>query len=119
MSDYKPKEGDRVRVVLEGTVTGVNSGYGWFNLRTDGGLGYAGIHDDGSVEKIEPPVEVFKPGDVVRDKATSTVRALGENGYVILQSGFTQEVGALVSYGNFGYQEHEFTSERFEKVDLG
>lgn len=66
MSDYKPAVGDRVRVVLEGEVN--YSPGGFYTTRHYFSQGDPEVV---SIEKIEPPVTVFKPGDVVRPKSKS------------------------------------------------
>jgi len=115
VSDYKPKEGDYVRVVLEGQVEYLTGGDS-FMLNTNG------IYPDQehvvSVEKIEPPVEVFKPGDVVRSKDAGVVRALGDRGYVIVKSAFRHDNGLFVSYDTTGLRSSDFTSDKHEKIDI-
>ena len=83
MSNYKPQKGDRVRVtteveVIDDRVTSVATVPNGLDVR-----GYRALHKgievvipaDSCIEKIEPPVEVFKPGDVVRSKDTSATRS--------------------------------------------
>lgn len=87
MSDYKPVKGDRVRVVLEGEVSEVWHS-GRFVLQSDDDaveIGFSADRVEGfnvSIEKIEPPVEVFQPGDVVRSILfPEHVYRLGNGGY--------------------------------------
>lgn len=115
MSDYKPVKGDRVRVTFEAEVEQV---YSDGDLRFDLVDGYSTeIPHEGtfSIEKLEPPVEMFKPGDVVRwhfDPPWRVV-ALGRTGYVELPR------GAEGKYDNLSGGVGWFTSERYEKVQLG
>lgn len=71
MSADKPVEGDRVRVVLEGTVDehgDIKGDSGTFCL-------YPNVRKHVvSIEKIEPPVVTFKPGDVVRSRESGNLR---------------------------------------------
>lgn len=58
------------------------------------------------VEKIEPPVEVFKPGDRVRDKVATDYHFLVLNkGYVDLTNNIYNE------------DDYKFTSGHFERVE--
>jgi hypothetical protein len=107
---YQPVKGDRVRVVLEGEVGYVGDLF--FDVQGKGALN--SISPDGdhvvSIEKLEPPVEVFGPGDVVRhQRIPGLVYALGASGY------FAVEAQAWRP-GDYG---KAFTSDRYEKVDLG
>lgn len=102
---YKPEVGDRVRVVLEGVVT-QNP-----NFAPDFTLDHMTWVQPQwpvtkSVEKIEPPVEQFKFGDVVRSKLTGAVYTLTREGYV------------RHSMGSHFPSLRKFTSEHYEKVDL-
>lgn len=107
MSEFKV--GDKVRVTLEGAVKNVLSS-GKVHVGYD--AQYLFIHDPEDVEKIEPPVEVFKPGDVVRDKCDGVDRLIVGNydgsvrGWVNLSTNHFYE-------GNF-----TFTSEDYERVTL-
>ena len=107
MSAYRPKKGDRVRVVLEGEVDQVNSD-GSARVSTGKYFTFAWV-DPGAatIEKIEPPVEVFRPGDVVRHKTAGRFTfALGKFGYLDIVNGVWND------------RPNEFTSESYEKVDL-
>ena len=76
MSDYQPREGDRVRVVLEGEVTFVSSN-GAFDLYA------APVFPTSpafvSVEKVAPPLPTT-PGSVLRDRPSGAIYALRGNG---------------------------------------
>jgi hypothetical protein len=112
---YMPKKGDRVRVVLEGEVGWV----GGSHFEFVNGADYIG-HKDGkntvSIEKIEPPVEVFKPGDVVRHKGNEDGHwfAIAEDGWLIVGPGWR-----IKHHFTKGDPSKEFTSDVFEKVGLG
>lgn len=62
-------KGDRVKVTIEAEVKFGSS----FGVDLDVGNGIVTLREDtwGGIEfeKIEPPVEVFKPGDVIRFKS--------------------------------------------------
>ena len=107
-AQYKPVKGDRVRVVYEGEAQDPDD-LG-FSISEEG-LGSVPFFfaDAGlvSVEKIEPPVEVFKPGDVVRGKVFGHVFTIADDGYV------SHSTGAFRP----GY--NEFNSVGYEKVSLG
>lgn len=112
------KKGDRVRITFEGEADEYLAGitYGTheagdrnFEVRSDEG-------DTVTIEKIEPPVEVFGPGDLLRTThdGPPAYYYLAENGYVRLVGG---------GYGNvtpfYEYDEGDvFTSKEYEKVDL-
>lgn len=114
---YTPQRGDKVRVtteveILDDQVTSVPS-----LPRGRGVRGYRALLDgvevvipaNADIEKLEPPVEVFKPGDVVRSKGSPRFRfALYEGGYVDLVNGLNNE-GCVT----------KFTSADYEKIDLG
>ena len=107
------KKGDRVRVALEGVVQRTfDNGNLWLES-SDFGTAIDGTHVI-SVEKIEPPVEVFKPGDVVRSLATGSYWYLATNGYVRMTSADFPEPVEFYEYTD----STEFTSDEYEKVDL-
>lgn len=121
MSDIKV--GDRVKVAIEGTVgevlrLGDNNtvyGLGFVNQFGNGSHTVFTNQDDVTVEKIEPPVETFGPGDVVRAKGIRGVfesRALGRDGYLAFPG------GRFYRYGTDGFQASEFTSDRYERVEI-
>lgn len=105
------KVGDHYRVILEGPWEGDTP-------TTTEEIASLLRHDDYlitesdkvKVEKIEPPVEVFKPGDLVRDKEEGWVFAIGEGGYLRTDD----------RYGARAFQQsgHVFTSKNYEKVEL-
>lgn len=109
MSDYKPVKGDRVRVVLEGEVSWADVEQ--FDVRAEDNRLLASVllGRGASIEKIEPPVEVFKPGDVVRSKWFPSYL------YLINDSGYSY-VGGNGSYRSI---DHTFTSKDYEKVSIG
>jgi hypothetical protein len=112
---YKPQEGDRVRVVLEGDVAYLCPGGGFM-------LASNGIWPDQehvvSVERIEPPVETFGPGDLLRSKRSGGLRLLALGGYVVVRStGFAD--GEFLPYGQSpAIPAQDFTSKDWEKVDV-
>lgn len=118
MSDYKPVKGDRVRVVLEGTVDIGSAGY--VTLIPDGrdaasiGLSRPRMEEfNVSIEKIEPPVEVFGPGDVVRHLGNKVSRyAIGHNGYFSFQGNDFRE-------HDESFLQKTFTSKDYVRVELG
>src|SRR5690348_2997757 len=119
MGDYKPKKGDRVRVVLEGEVYHVTEGRFGVSDDPSDGRGNIIYPDKGhavSIEKIEPPVEVFGPGDVVRPRNESyrhLIYLLGANGYSFID---TAPGGHVFHKRDTA---RKFTSATYEKVDLG
>lgn len=118
MSDYKPQKGDRVRVVVEGEITGTYREGQCFNIGHSPGGMYVTPHTEHvvSVEKLEPPVEVFGPGDIVRPKDIGhIVYMLGRNHYSYVYTGPGE--GEVIR-ARF-YDTERFTSERYEKVNLG
>ena len=66
------------------------------------------------IDPPEPNVEVFGPGDVLRNKETGTVFHLSTDGY--------WAGGVLHPYGeDFGWafpRKKEFTSARYEKIGM-
>lgn len=108
----RPQKGDRVRIVLEGEVTA--SGAAGTQIARD-----QYIYTEGagvkSVEILPPPVTYFEPGDVVRNKASGNVYALGRDKVVFL-SGPTPSVSAGRTYR---YTPTTYSSTRYEKVNVG
>lgn len=104
------KVGDRVKVTIEGKVTGLIDGEICVETgESDHGYAFVGPGYAGLVETVEPPVEVFKPGDVVRDRGvTGYVRAVGHDGWVNLTTG---QVVVGIRDANT-----RFTSEHYERV---
>lgn len=114
MTDYKPQKGDHVRVVLEGEVTSPGE-QGEFTLLPNNHCTsitlslqrLAGF--SASIEKIEPPVTVFKPGDLLRRKSDGTHYLITLDGWTIVGNGYVEEQPAY----------RPFTSEHYELVSLG
>lgn len=104
------KVGDKVRVTLEGTVKNVLSS-GKVHVGYD--TRYLFIHDPEEVEKIEPPVEVFKPGDYVRDKHAG-------NDLRLIVGNYDGSVRGWVNLSTNHFYENNttFTSEEYERVTL-
>lgn len=112
------KRGDRVRVVIEDTVSRISAN-GTIYLENDvPGEGEMWVNPSDSnvvsVEKIEPPVEAFGPGDILRRKVDGSHIVLGVTGYTYLLTGGHYPYGAGGGNRSLGF----FTSERFEKVEL-
>ena len=110
---YKPRTGDRVRVVLEGEVGLLSPRRRGFDI---GGSGGNHIYPDAghviSIEKLEPPVTVFKPGDRLRRKDGWDYEV------TIADDGYLQHFeGGSVRYYP-GYSHDEFTSERYDKLEF-
>lgn len=106
MGDYKPVKGDRVRIVVEDVVldagtSDIQTNNNWFDR--EGGHVV-------SVEKIEPPVTAFKPGDVVRNRFTRWLYSIAESGYL------SHHDRTFYPWGPTR-QDH-FNSKRYELVDL-
>lgn len=75
------KVGDKVRINAEGTVLEVSS-FGDLKVSHSDGYDVSWFHSR-SVEKIKPPVEVFKPGDRVRLKSDSDCEfTLADSGFL-------------------------------------
>ena len=105
------KKGDRVRVTIEadvrfGSSFGVDLGVagGTVHLREE-------VWPGVEFEKIEPPVEVFKPGDVVRDK--------GDHGsmFLILKANRWAALGSGIVHDS-EWDDEPWDSRHFEKVNL-
>ncbi|HEU5118491.1 MAG TPA: hypothetical protein VFT74_17915, partial [Isosphaeraceae bacterium] len=81
MTDFK--KGDRVKVsAFEGVVRAADSG--GVDVESEDGKFLAWVEDVKriQIEKIEPPVEAFKPGDTVRALGLSDMYfSLGQDGY--------------------------------------
>lgn len=58
---------------------------------------------------LSPAIEIFGPGDVVRDRFSKHIFFLGRDGYLSAQS------GGFYDYNNV---KVEFTSEHYERVEL-
>lgn len=119
MSDIK--RGDRVKVTLEGEVvyaskhgraievaSGVNGGTVEI---CSGGPALADL--GATIEKIDPPVVVFEPGDVVIRKHDNAPILLADQGYVYLRA---DARGNFYTYADTGYAREFFNSERFRRA---
>lgn len=110
MSDHKPRPGDRVRVTTEGEVSWVSAA-GAFEVGRDDQAVYFKPGNQPSVvsiEKIEPPVTVFKPGQTVRGKRSGLLYSLGEGGF------WSHTYNKFYQTGG----DPRFTSKSYELVDL-
>lgn len=117
------KVGDRVRVTFEGTVgevlrLGDNNtvyGLGFVNQYGNGSHTIFTNQEGVTVEKVEPPVETFGPGDLVRSKVDGGIRALASHGYVRIPRGefFRYDDGRRGAYSL-----KEFTSKNHERVEV-
>lgn len=78
------KVGDRVKVTFDGAVTHVDdSGTSCLVERGGGSMPIVTWIPTGAVEKIEPPVEVFKIGDRVRAIDSPDIEfTIGTDGYL-------------------------------------
>lgn len=113
MGDYKPQVGDHVRVVLEGEVTSTPNYCPDFKL-TDGNGGEQWVQPQfavtASVEKIEPPVEVFEVGARIRRVWFGPYYevTIGNDGYLHHQGGRAEWRNGAT----------RFTSKHYERVTL-
>lgn len=113
------KAGDRVRVVIEGVVSSAHD-TGKFRVSVGGDEGhdeggsFAWVHPDtATVEKIEPPVEVFKPGDRVRHRHSEFEVTVGEDGYLL------HHTTGDHSWFPKRYDPTQFTSKWYDRVYPG
>lgn len=79
--------GDRVRVILEGEIIGGPDHDGDFELSVPGIYDeaiYFKPTDEGvkSVEKIEPPVVQFQPGQIIKHKGSGNSHLVAKRGLV-------------------------------------
>lgn len=104
-------KGDRVTVTFEATVRDQNPSYMTFS--NDEARWIGEVQTDAAViEKIEPPVETFKSGDVVRGRSDpEIVVALFDGGYVYVGA---VNNGLRVS----AVEPMGFTSDHWERVSL-
>ena len=120
MSEFN--KGDRVRVVIEGEVAFASS-IGTYHVKVgvgevDMGEVYVdpALPDTYAIEKVEPPIVQFGPGDVVRHRLDSgSLRVLGQSGYIILPGGEEYDYSGAEG----GFTKAEFTSDSFERVEVG
>lgn len=76
------RKGDRVRVTFEATVADIGAKYYWFGDTPAAATGEVHKDTEGlSIEKIEPPVETFGPGDAVKRESDGQILLLAENGW--------------------------------------
>lgn len=106
------KDGDHVRIIIEGPWTGGDAREG---VQHDGeAMEYVSNPDDKvTLEKIEPPVVTFKPGDIVRHKnGRDSLRylVLQDDKFTYVKSSFMSDIGRVFDGG-------EFTSEFYELVE--
>lgn len=119
------KVGDKVRITRRGYVGYVGQrGVDIYTHPEQEGYFLGSDDHEGveSIEKIGPPVEQFGPGDVVRPKGSKSLIALGDDGFINLGMGRTyRPYGAANSNSYTGYNRSldSFTSENYEKVQLG
>lgn len=104
------KRGDRVRVTIEGEVEFGSS----FGVDLEVGDGVVHLREGTwrgvEFEKIEPPVEVFKPGDRIRHRDIGFEVTIGDTGYLVHHT-----------TGNHSWRpwrNEPFTSELYERVSL-
>ena len=96
MSDYQPKRGDRVRVVLEGTAIPDNDVDANFSLMVEGlhGAYYIGHPSEPhvvSVENVAPPLPTT-PDSVIRSKILGSVWMLHTDGKWHAADGSTHSI---------------------------
>lgn len=112
MSEFKV--GDKVRITREGYVGYVCSeGIDVYSRPNKQGLLLGTDWHEGviSIERIEPPVEVFKPGDRLRRIGLDYEVTLGSKGYL-----------QHLPSGNVEFNDYDadnpkwFNSENFEKI---
>lgn len=105
---YAPKKGDRVRIVLEGEVGYMDDDA--FEVGTSSvNFIVPRAEHVVSIEKVEPPVVKFKPGQVVRHKDhRDFIYTVGTGGYLDNRTGTWWKT-----------PRNNFTSAHYEPVDLG
>lgn len=110
------KVGDYIRIVIEGPWDGSGEvlDYGVQPREDERTEWYANPGDVVTIEKIDPPVETFGPGDLVRGRDGGSVVALGLDGFFNLGS------GEFFTYGQNGFYltPEKFTSRRFKRVSV-
>lgn len=110
MGNYEPVEGDRVRVVMEGEVTWTSSESGRFTLESQNTVLPRAEHVV-SIEKLEPPVRVFKPGDRLRRKSGAPYEI------TLTDTGYVQHVSNHNGHHDYSDTDEEwFNSDNFELV---
>lgn len=111
MAGQMYRRGDRVKVTLEGEVTRVmdiEPGSETVELRIEHNGRASFVYTDmATVEKVEPPVETFGPGAVVRDKVVHSARyAIGNGGYFSFTTNEWHD------------DPTDFTTDRYERVEV-
>lgn len=104
------KKGDRVRFTGEGVVRSVCDG-DTLDVENGAGefIGWLLPDVDGvTVEKIEPPVETFRPGDYVR------YRDIPEFTYLILEDGYVDLYNNLYNESRANF----FTTDHYDRMTL-
>lgn len=103
--------GDTVKVTFEAEVIKAGPRELYIDAgKAAGTIWVAREHAD--VEKVEPPVEAFGPGDVVRNPVTGQTYTLAQDGWIMHYS------GARFTCARTDSPMSQFTSEDFERVDL-
>lgn len=113
------KKGDRVKVTIEGEVTDVQAtgdvvlgGHSPSNaIFRQGGNG----RYTATVEKIEPPVEVFRDGDLIRAKESPdmVIVLTGDGGYT-----YIGPTNKGLHVGHTGGHRATANSKHWEKIEL-
>lgn len=114
----KIKPGDWYRITIEGQWDADESAIATKGLASlvHGDDFLTDDSDIVTVEKIEPPVEIFRPGDVVRSRELpTTILALSKKGYTYVGA---NNRGLFLRYERGSRSPEEFTSEDYEKVSL-
>lgn len=99
------KVGDRVRITLESEITYFDREGDWVDAANN--TFRRNQKDVVSVEKLEPPVEVFGPGDVVR------LKALPRYTFHIGRGGYLDRF-----HNSWRAGAASFTSEAYDRVEL-
>lgn len=121
MGNYEPKVGDRVRATFELDVVsnrGPVDGGGCVCADRPSRIRLAYLKGAVSIEKVEPPVKVFKPGTVIRHRYyRADTYAVVEGGLVRLTgSGYmSYPNGAIIPTSRLHYGP---TSAHYERVTL-
>lgn len=113
--------GDHVRIVIEGEYRQLFGSIDRYEGELPEGTTFRVAPDDkATIEKIEPPVTRFEPGDVVHSRTTGAYLALGTEGFLNLNN------GRFFRYGEYGettapdgrYLRLEaFTSDGYDLVE--
>jgi hypothetical protein len=118
LTNYEPKIGDRVRVVLEADV--VDLDLPGFGLGTPTGPVWFGPTRReavvASIEKIEPPVTVFKRGAVL---AGNYQDGPGRPEFMLTDRGYVDLINGIAYDEKPEWIARAFTSRRYHEVSLG